>query len=129
MKVIHRLTMGYLDPDAVRRGQRVVLKALDMSLVAKLLQEFGEIDANGQARIDGLPVQFHDGYIVCPWLMPGRIQQTEEFARRLSSETGCLMADFTNRRIVTVEAFSACRVKTPVAEKITDLPHDLQELR
>jgi hypothetical protein len=115
--MIHRLTLGHLDPEGVRQGQRVVLKRLDMSLVAKLLHDFGEIDADGLTRLGGFPVQCHEGYVVCRWLMPGRIHQTGQFARRLATETGCLITDFTNRRVISIEALAEAAETTPITDR------------
>jgi hypothetical protein len=39
--MVHHLTIGYLDPDAVRERRVVVLKPLDMGVVDRLLREWG----------------------------------------------------------------------------------------
>ena len=38
--MIHRLTIGHLDPDAVRERRVVVTRPLDMGIVTQLLREF-----------------------------------------------------------------------------------------
>jgi hypothetical protein len=97
--MIHRLTIGHLDPNAVRERRIVVTRPLDMGIVTRLLGEFGEPDEAGRPNISGRPVEIRDGYLVCPWLMPSPIPGVAEFALKLQEQTGCLMAD-VNRAVV-----------------------------
>jgi hypothetical protein len=97
--MIHRLTIGHLDPDAVRQRRVVVTRPLDMGIVMPLLREFGEPDAEGRPNISGRPVEIRDGYLVCPWLMPSPIPGVAEFALKLQEQTGCVLAD-VNRCVV-----------------------------
>jgi hypothetical protein len=101
--MIHRLTIGHLDPDAVRERRVVVTRPLDMGIVTRLLGEFGEPDAAGRPNISGRPVEIHDGYLVCPWLMPSPIPGVAEFALKLQEQTGCLMADVHHATVVDRE--------------------------
>jgi len=102
--MIHRLTLGHLDPSAVTRdGGAVVSKPLDMSAVHRLLVELGHIDAHGGWKLDGDDVQFHDGYVVVPWQGGWRNLVAEEFALRLRQETGCKIADREHGRIIEPE--------------------------
>jgi hypothetical protein len=44
-------------------------------------------------RLDGtLTVGIRDGYLVCPWLMPGPLPGVAEFALKLQEQTGCVLA-------------------------------------
>jgi hypothetical protein len=70
--MIHRLTLGDLDPDAVRERRIVITRLLDLGIVARLLREFGEPDEAGRPNLSGRPVEIHDGYPVCPWLIMPR---------------------------------------------------------
>ena len=101
--MIHRLTIGHLDPDAVRERRVVVTRPLDMGFVTPLLREFGEPDEAGRPNISGRPVEIHDGYLVCPWLMPSPIPGVAEFALRLQEQTGCVLADVNRATVVDRE--------------------------
>jgi hypothetical protein len=91
--MLHRLTIGHLDPAAVERRQRVPTKALEMDVVHRLLAEIGEKDDDGNATLGGCKVEFQNGSVSCLWMSARTNQVTEEFARRMHQETGCLIAD------------------------------------
>ena len=57
----------------------------------------------GPAHISGRPVEIHDGYLVCPWLMPSPIPGVAEFALKLQEQTGCLLADVNRATVVDRE--------------------------
>jgi len=101
--MIHNLTIGHFDVEALKNGSLVVLQPLDLRVVTPLLQEVGQVGEKGRASLGGHAVEFKDGYLVCPWLMAQRVLATEEFARRLHQETGCVMYDAGRREIVTLE--------------------------
>ena len=101
--MIHKLTIGHFDVEALKKGRLVVLRPLDMTVVTRLLQEVGQAGEHGRASLGGHAVEVKDGYLVCPWLMAQRVLATEEFARRLHQETGCVMYDAGRREIVTPE--------------------------
>ena len=105
--MIHRLTIGHLDPDAVRERRVVVTRPLDMEIVTRLLREFGEPDPAGRPNISGRPVEIHEGYLVCPWLMPSPIPGAAEFALKLQEQTGCLLADVNRCTVVDRELLLA----------------------
>lgn len=104
--MIHKLTIGHFDVDALRDRRLVVLRPLDMSMVTRLLREIGQVNDDGRATLGGHAVEVKEGYVVCPWLMPLRNQPAEEFARRLHQETGCALYDAGRRAIVTPEQFA-----------------------
>jgi hypothetical protein len=101
--MIHRLTIGHLDPAAVQERRVVVTRPLDMQVVTRLLREYGEPDPAGRPKVSGRPVESHDGYLVCPWLMPSPIPGVAEFALKLQEQTGCLLADVNRGTIVDRE--------------------------
>jgi hypothetical protein len=101
--MIHKLTLGHFDVEALKQGRLVVLRPLDMTVVTRLLQELGQVGEHGRASLGGHAVEVKDGYLVCPWLMAQRVLATDEFARRLQQETGCVMYDAGRREIVTIE--------------------------
>ena len=74
-----------------------------MSVVSRLLQEYGEVSDQGSATLGASPVGFKDGYIICPWLMTWRVQPAEEFAKRQRQETGWVLCDASRREIVRIE--------------------------
>jgi hypothetical protein len=101
--MIHKLTMGHFDVEALKNGRLVVLRPLDMTVVARLLHEVGQGGEHGQVSLGGHAIEVKDGYLVCPWLMAQRVLATEELARRLQQETGCVLYDAGRREIVTLE--------------------------
>jgi hypothetical protein len=101
--MIHKLAMGHFDVDALKIRKFVVGRPLDMNVVKRLLQEVGEVAEDGRASLGGHPIEIKDGYIICPWLMAQRVAETEEFARRIQQETGCLLYDTGRREVVTLE--------------------------
>ena len=105
--MIHKLTLGHFDIEALKKGRLVVLRPLDRTVVGRLLQEVGQVDEQGRASLGGHAVEVKEGYLVCPWLMAQRVLATEEFARRLHEETGCVMYDATRREIVTLEQMAS----------------------
>ena len=105
--MIHKLTLGHFDVEALKNGRLAVLRPLDRSVVTRLLQEVGQVDESGHATLGGHAVEFKEGYLVCPWLMAQRVGAAEEFARRLRRETGCVMYDTGRREIVRLEQMAA----------------------
>jgi hypothetical protein len=99
--------MGHFDSEALKQRWLVVLRPLDMSVVTRLLREVGEVGEQGRPSLGGHAVEVKEGYIVCPWLMARRVLATEEFARRLQQETGCILYDAGRREIVTPEQMAA----------------------
>jgi hypothetical protein len=93
--------------EALKTRRLIVLRPLDMSVVARLLQECGQVDQDGRASLGGHAVEIKDGYVVCPWLMVHRVVAAEHFARRLQQETGCVLYDTTRREIVTLEQMAS----------------------
>lgn len=98
--MLHNLTMGHLDPEAACEGMAVPLRPLKKRVVNRLLWELGELDEQGRPTLDGEPVNFQDGYLVCRWLGGRTNLVAEEFAIRLHKETGCLLVDREHRRLI-----------------------------
>ena len=98
--MLHRLTIGHLDPAVAERRQTVPTRALEMDVVHRLLGELGEKDAEGNVTLGGCKVKFHNAAVSCLWLggRPNRV--AEEFALRMRKETGCLLADVDCGRII-----------------------------
>ena len=90
--MIHDLTIGHLDPAAIRDRQAVALRSLDPAKVARVLAEF-----------PGLKVEELDGYLVAPWHGREDGDRGEAFAARLQAETGCTVADRRNGRVVELK--------------------------
>jgi len=101
--MIHKLTMGHFDVEALKDRRLIVLRPLDMSVVTRLLKELGTVGADGRPALGGYAVEVKDGYIVCAWLMAERVLAAERFARRVQQETGCVLYDAARREIVTLE--------------------------
>jgi hypothetical protein len=104
--LIHKLTIGHFDVEALKAGRLVVLRSLDPAVVTRLLQEVGQISKDGRATLGGHAVEIKDGYLVCAWLLAQRVHPTEEFARRLQEETGCVLYDAGRHEVVTPEQFA-----------------------
>lgn len=101
--MLHRLTIGHLDPAAVARCQAVPTKALEMSVVNRLLAELGEKDADGNRTLGGAKVEVGNARVTVPWKAATSNRVAEEFALRMQKETGCLIADVGGYRIVQPE--------------------------
>jgi hypothetical protein len=89
MSMIHYLTVGHLDPEAIQDCVAVASKPLDAGIVRRLLAEF-----------PGLKVEQEDGYVIVPWHGFGQDAQGEEFTLRLMQATGCVAADRRNGRLI-----------------------------
>jgi hypothetical protein len=87
--MIHDLTIGHLDREAIRERRAVVLKPLDPAIVSWVLAEF-----------PGLNIERHDGYLTAPWHGREDAERGAAFASRMQAETGCLVADRRNGRIL-----------------------------
>jgi hypothetical protein len=87
--MVHDLTIGHLDPEAIRDRVAVVVRPLDAETVSRVLAEF-----------PGLNIEHRAGYLVVPWHGREDAARGEVFAARLQAETGCLVADRRNGRIV-----------------------------
>jgi hypothetical protein len=99
--MLHRLTIGHLDPAAVERRQSVATKALEMDVVHRLLDELGGRDADGNATLGGCKVEIGNGYVSCLWKSGRTNRAVEEFALRMQQETGCMIADLGGYRVIT----------------------------
>jgi len=108
--MIHRLTLGLLDPIAIIRDRMVVVQGpLDMGIVHRLLAELGKVDTEGRWTLDDDAVTFHDGYLVIPWQGGWRNRIAEEFALRLHRDTDCVLADREHARVITPEQLQGLR--------------------
>jgi hypothetical protein len=96
--MIHDLTIGHLDPVAIRDRQAVTIKLLDRAIVARVLASF-----------PGLRVEERDGYLIAPWHGREDAERGEAFASRLQAETGCLVADRRNGQIVELDRAEVAR--------------------
>jgi hypothetical protein len=89
--MIHDLSIGHLDPTAISDRLAVAVRPLDEATIARVLAEF-----------PGLNVERRDGYLIAPWHGRKDAERGEAFAARVQAETGCLVADRRNGRIVEV---------------------------
>jgi hypothetical protein len=108
--MIHFLTPGHLDPEALRGCAAVATTPLDEKTVRSVLAEF-----------PGIMAERKDGYVVLPWHGLGPVDVSEAFAPRLRELTGCPIADRRNGRLIEPEALSP---KKPVAvQELTRTAH------
>ena len=98
--MIHALTMGHIDPEAVRSRTAVVRQPLNMGTVESLLRELGEADTEGRWRLGGSKVEFYNGSVgaasvLCAMLTPGLrpLSYCAQYAG--SSDVIAHMADWT----------------------------------
>jgi hypothetical protein len=101
--VIHDLTIGHLDPASIPERRKTVIKALEMDVVNRLLDELGGTDAEGNTTLGGSRIRFENGYVVVPWLGGWTNRVSEEFALRMQRETGCLIVDLGHPCIIVPE--------------------------
>jgi hypothetical protein len=87
--MLHDLTIGHLDPAAIRDRLAVAVRPLDQAIIARVLAGF-----------PGLKVEERDSYLIAPWHGREDGERGEAFAAQLQAETGCLVADRRNGRIV-----------------------------
>lgn len=120
--MLHRLTIGHLDPAAVKRRQTVPTKALELDVVRRLLAELGETDAAGTVKLGGCTVEFHNAAVSCLWKGGRTNHVAEEFALRMRRETGCVIADVGGYRVIEpgeltgLNGQAATALKTPPSE-------------
>ncbi len=76
--MIHCLTVGHLDPEALRECVAVATRPLDEATVRCVLAAFPNLKAERE-----------DGYVVLPWHGLGPVDVSEAFALRLHELTGC----------------------------------------
>jgi hypothetical protein len=102
--MIHRLTMGHLSRDALKRRQALAERSLDQGVVRRLLAELGGVDERGRPTPDGESVEETNGALACRWWVARyRNRVAEEFALRLQQETACVLADVNRCRVVEPE--------------------------
>ena len=97
--MIHDLTIGYLDRDAIRNRLAVSVQPLNEATVTRVLAEF-----------PGLRIERKDGFLIAPWHGHEDADRGEAFAARMQAETGCLIADRRNGRIIELARVAAERV-------------------
>jgi hypothetical protein len=93
--MVHYLTVGHLDPLALRECAAVATRPVDETTVRRVLAEFPDVEAESR-----------DGYVVLPWHGLGPIGVSEAIALRLHELTGCLIADRRNGRLIEPGALS-----------------------
>ena len=69
--MIHELTIGHLDPDAIRDRLAIAIQPLDDLVIARILAEF-----------PGLKLERRDGYLIAPWHGRDDSERGEAFAAR-----------------------------------------------
>ena len=87
--MIHELTIGFLDSIAILQRVVVVTRPLDDASVDIVLAEF-----------PGLHIERKEGYVIAPWHGKDDAKRGEAFAIRLRAETGCVVADRRNGKLV-----------------------------
>jgi hypothetical protein len=104
MTMLHNLTIGHLDTNAIERERRVhILRPPEKEPVNRLLAELGSKDAEGLPMLGKDRVEIKEGYIIFPWRIGGyRNRVAERFATRLQQQTGCVLADREHSQIVDV---------------------------
>jgi hypothetical protein len=114
--LIHDLTVGHLDPEALRECAAVATGPLDETTVRCVLAEF-----------PGIQAERADGYNIVPWHGTGPVGVSEAFALRLYELTGCLIADRRNGRLIEPEALSG--KKREAVQEFSELNRHRQPLR
>jgi hypothetical protein len=89
--MIHDLTIGHLDPAAIRDRQAIAVKPLDSTVVARS-GRLPRPQGRGAGRLPRRPLA-----------RPGGRRKGEAFATRLHAETDCLVPDRRNGRIAEVD--------------------------
>ena len=97
--MIHELTIGHFDPALIRDRLAVAVRPLDETTVTRVLAEF-----------PGLKIEWRDGCLIVPWHGREDGERGEAFAARLQTETGCVVADRRNGRVVKFSRIASERV-------------------
>jgi hypothetical protein len=87
--MIHYLTLGHLDAEAIQGCVALATKLLPEAVIRRVMAEF-----------PGVRAEFQDGCVILPWHGLGREAASEEMAVRLQSLTGCQIADRRNGRLI-----------------------------
>ncbi|MGE3779820.1 MAG: hypothetical protein AB7F89_21715 [Pirellulaceae bacterium] len=111
--MLHCITLGHIVIDEQNRVQ--VTRPIDKQAVLAVVQEMGRVDEEGSAWIGGYRLRFHNGRVDCPWLMPGRVPEAQEFARRVCERTGCTIWNIDKREQLTVEQVGLPFSRPPAA--------------
>ncbi len=125
--MLHRLTIGHLDPAAVERRQTVPTKALEMDVVHRLLDELGEKDAEGNVTLGGCKVKFHNAAVSCLWMGGKTNRVAEEFALRMNRETGCLLADVDCGRVIDPGKLAGLNINDRLEERRKSLADEAKK--
>jgi hypothetical protein len=99
--MLHFLTAGHLDVDAVRQGRLEVRAPLDPGLVAELLVRFCGSGTAGDAALERSKVEWDRGTVRLPWYSPRLNPASVKLALALQQATGCTIADVEHGRVVT----------------------------
>jgi len=125
--MLHRLTIGHLDPAAVQRRQTVPTKSLEMDVVHRLVDELGEKDAEGNVTLGGCKVKFHNAAVSCLWMGGKTNRVAEEFALRMNRETGCLLADVDCGRVIDPGELAGLNVSDRLEERRKSLADEAEK--
>lgn len=107
--MIHNLTAGFFDQTGA------VAKALDMRIVRRLLDEFGEVDACGVPTLGGWKVRFEDGCVILPWKGGTTNRVAEAFALRLHQLTSCTLFDREHGRMISANELAGIHAQQNTA--------------
>jgi len=98
--MLHFLTIGFLDKDAVRVRRIVVNRPLPPE-VFELLDRYLD-EPTGPPKMEGQAVVITPNYIECPW-MALRLNKTgEAFALAAQNTFGCTVADIGHAAVITL---------------------------
>jgi hypothetical protein len=99
--MLHFLTAGHLDEAAVLQGRLRARVPLDETVLARLLDQYGDRNASGEITFEQKPVTVIQGCVRCPWYMPRTNATSVQFILALQAATGCVIADIEHGRIIT----------------------------
>jgi hypothetical protein len=83
--MLHDLTLGHLDINALRECRAVAMRPLDMGVIAQLLGELGGVDYEGRPTLRGGRVEVGNGYVIVPWLMPYPVPESVDERNGMNS--------------------------------------------
>lgn len=87
--MIHELTIGHLDLDAIHDRIAVAVRPLDAATVARVM-----------AELPGLKVEQRDCYLIDPWHGREDAERGEAFAESMRAETEFSVVDRRSGRII-----------------------------
>lgn len=112
MSIIHYLTMGHIDEEALAEGKAIAARPMDRERVHALLKRHGEW-VEDHFEIGEEEIEEEGDLLTGLWFDPTLNPELVDFALALHEATGCSFADVAHHRMVTVEELRRLNRRSP----------------